>query len=135
MRIDTPGHTPHYRTTALLLAVGALLTACTPMRWERDGLALDYANTDWNDCHRQSIAGANRWYFDPFPRSFIGRDARGRPFAYGYPSPYPNRFQLEQDYLDQCLRARGFRRVPIAPEPAAVPAPAARATGNDNGHE
>ena len=135
MHIEIPGCLARRRTAALLLAVGALLTACTPMRWERDGLALDYANTDWNDCRRQSVAGANRWHFDPFPRSFIGRDARGRPFAYGYPSPYPNRFMLEQDYFDQCLRARGFRRVPVAPEHAAAAAPPDRATGNDNSHE
>lgn len=110
------------RVTLGALLATCMLAACTPMRWERDGLALDYADTDWSDCRRQSISAANRWMFwDPFPRSYIGRDAFGRPFAYYRPSPYPNRFMLEQDYLDNCLRARGFRRVPVQP---AGPAPA-----------
>lgn len=109
---------------AALLSV-LLLPACTPMRWERDGLALDYNDRDWSDCRRQSIAGANRWMFDPFPRQLIGRDAQGRAFSYYRPSPFPNRFMLEQEYLDSCLRARGFRRVPVAPavvHPTAEPA-------------
>jgi hypothetical protein len=103
----------------------ALLAACTPMRWERDGQALDYADTDWNTCRSQSIFRANRWSFDPFPRTFIGRDARGRPFTAFRQSPFPDRFMLEREYLDNCLRARGFRLVPKAPDNAAAPAPAA----------
>jgi hypothetical protein len=101
-----------------------LLAACTPMRWERDGLALDYNDRDWTDCRHQSIAGASRWMFDPLPRQFIGRDAQGRAFSYYRPSPFPNRFMLEQEYLDSCLRARGFRRVPVAPAEAGAHAPA-----------
>ena len=113
---------PAARTAILVLLAACILSACTPTRWDRDGLALDYANADWSDCRRQSIAGANRWLmFDPFPRSYFGRDALGRPFTYYRPAPYPNRFMLEQDYLDNCLRARGFRRVPIQPD---GPAPA-----------
>ena len=101
-----------------------LLAACTPMRWERDGYALDYAHADWTDCRNQSVAIANRWYFEPFPRMFIGRDALGRPFTYYRPSPYPNRFMLEQEYLDNCLRARGYRRVPVEAAAEKSPAPA-----------
>ena len=33
--------------------------------------------------------------------------------------PFPNRFMLEQDYLDNCLRGRGYQRVPVVAEPAA----------------
>ncbi len=117
---------PHCRAVrcpamAVAVIATALLGACTPTRWERDGLSLDYAKTDWNDCRSQSIASANHWMFEPFPRSFIGRDARGRPFSYYRPSPYPSRFMLEQEYLDNCLRARGFRRVPLQPETATTP--------------
>ena len=110
MQSNGPSISRIFSVAALALSA-LLLQACTPMRWERDGLGLDYADKDWNDCRRQSIAAANRWAFDPFPRTFIGRDALGRPFAYYRPSPYPSRFMLEQDYLDNCLRARGFRRV------------------------
>jgi hypothetical protein len=116
------------RAAVPALLAACMLTACTPMRWEREGLALDYADNDWRDCRRQSISAANRWMFDPFPRTFIGRDALGRPFTYYRPAPYPNRFMLEQDYLDNCLRARGFRRVPVqteAPAPANAAAPLA----------
>ena len=37
------------------------------------------------------------------------------PTPYYRASPYPNRFMLEQDYLDSCLRNRGYRRVPVQP--------------------
>lgn len=111
---------------AAVVVAALLLGACTPMRWERDGLTLDYADKDWGDCRRQSIAGANRWLmFDTFPRTYFGRDALGRPYSYYRANPYPNRFMLEQEYLDGCLRSRGFRRVPVQPEAAVKPAPAA----------
>ena len=113
---------------AAVVLTALLLGACTPMRWERDGLALDYNDRDWGDCRRQSIAGANRWLmFDTFPRTYFGRDALGRPFTYYRSAPYPNRFLLEQEYLDNCLRSRGFRRVPLPPEAAGPAAPAAEA--------
>lgn len=119
----------HARAARRIAAVAALATlllaACTPLRWERDGLALDYSDRDWSHCRSQSIASANRWMFEPFPRTFIGRDARGRPFSYDRPAPYPNRFMLEQDYLDHCLRGRGYQRVPVKPADTVVPAPAA----------
>ena len=125
---------PFIRGVIIVLLAACMLAACTPMRWERNGMTLDYADADWSDCRRQSISAANRWMiWDPFPRSYIGRDAFGRPFTYYRPAPYPNRFMLEQDYLDNCLRARGFRRVPIQPDgpapakSAATPAEAAPA--------
>lgn len=111
---------------AIALLMASLLGACTPMQWERNGYALDTADRDWNDCRQQSIMGANRWmFYDPFPRSFIGRDARGRAFSYYRPAPFPNRFMLEQDYLDNCLRGRGYQRVPLKPVQTVAPAPAA----------
>ena len=110
---------PLMRAAPFALLAACMLTACTPMRWEREGLTLDYADSDWRDCRQQSISAANRWMFDPFPRTFICRDAFGRPFTHYRPAPYPNRFMLEQDYLDNCLRARGFRRVPVQAEVAA----------------
>jgi hypothetical protein len=114
------------RAASLLATVLAtlLLGACTPMQWERDGLALDTGGTDWSDCRRQSIAFANRWGFNTFPYSYLGRDAHGRAFSYYRPYPYPDRFMLERDYLDNCLRARGFRLVPVPPADAKTPGPA-----------
>jgi hypothetical protein len=100
----------------------AALAACAPTRWERNGLALDYAGADWSSCRSQSIAVANRWYFEPFPQTFMGRDARGRPFSYYRASPYPSRFMLEQDYLDYCLRAHGYQRAQDKPADASPPA-------------
>jgi hypothetical protein len=94
------------------------------MQWERDGLALDTGGTDWNACRQQSFAYAYRWGFDMFPRSYYGRDRYGRGISYFRPSPYPDRFLLEQDYLNNCLRSRGFRMVPLQPE-AGAPAAAA----------
>lgn len=119
-------HAKTLRAAAACLAA-LLLGACAPTRWERNGLALDYAGNDWKDCRSQSIASANRWMFEPFPRTFIGRDARGRPFSFYRDSPYQSRFMLEQDFLDYCLRARGFQRMPVKPADAAgtaqTPAP------------
>jgi hypothetical protein len=114
-----------------LLLVGvavaaAALAACTPTRWERNGVVLDYAGADWSSCRSQSIAVANRWYFEPFPQTFMGRDARGRPFSYYRASPYPSRFMLEQDYLDYCLRAHGYQRAPDKPADPSAPAPGSR---------
>lgn len=107
------------RVLPLVLAT-LLLGACTPMRWERNGYALENSDKDWNDCRRQSVADANRWlFYDPFPRTYFGRDAYGRPFSYYRAPPFPNRFMLEQDYLDNCLRGRGYQRVPVVAEPAA----------------
>ena len=114
------------RADKLLAAVLAslLLGACAPMQWERNGQALDTGGTDWSDCRQQSFGYANRWGFGMYPHSYFARDRYGRGFTYYRPSPYPDRFLLEQDYLNSCLRARGFRMVPVPSETSAPPAPA-----------
>jgi hypothetical protein len=85
------------------------------MRWERDGYALDTADTDWKDCRSESIGYANRWIRDPFPYTYMARDTYGRAYTSYHAWPYPSRFMIEQDYLDSCLRSRGYQRVPVQP--------------------
>jgi hypothetical protein len=118
------------RSALTAMVAAALLSACTPMQWERGGQVLDYADSDWSNCRSQSVAFANRWNFNPFPYpyGFAGRGARGRQFGYFGPQPYPDRFMLEREYFDNCLRTRGFQLVPVpaasVTAPRSAPAPA-----------
>ena len=86
------------------------------MRWEKQGMAVDSGNEDWAECKRQAYLSASRWYFDPFPRAYIGRDARGQAFAIYRNWPNSDRFMHEQDYLNSCLRQRGYQLVPVKPD-------------------
>ena len=108
---------------AAALGCTVLLGACTEMRWEKEGFALDLNNEDWNECRREAYMSAARqsFYFNPFPRAYIGRDARGRAVAVYRYWPNSDRFMLEQDYLNSCMRRRGYRLVPVEPETRSPP--------------
>jgi len=100
-----------------------LLGACTEMRWEKDGVDLATDNQDWTDCRNQAYQSAARqtWYLDPFPRTFLWHDQYGRPVAIYRYWPNSDRFMLEQEYLNSCLRQRGYRLVPVEPERRSPP--------------
>lgn len=106
---------------ALILGCAVFLGACTAMRWEKQGLAMDSNNEDWADCRQRAYRDASRWSFNPFPRAYIRRDARGQPFVVYRSWPDSDRFMREQDYLNSCLRQRGYRLVPVDPEDRPVP--------------
>lgn len=111
---------PLPRGSALALALAGTLAACTPTLWLRDGVALDPGGTDWQECRARAQAQANRLALTPYPRTYLARDAQGRAATVYRPSPYPDRFGVEQEALERCLVERGYRREPM---PAGVTAP------------
>jgi hypothetical protein len=100
---------------ALILGCAVSLGACTAMRWEKQGLAVDSGNEDMGECRQRAYLDASHGYFNTFPRAYFGRDMRGRAFMdYRY-WPDSERFMREQDYMNSCMRQRGYRLVPAEP--------------------
>lgn len=99
------------------IAVGALLAACTPMQWQHASLGVAPTQAEVDECNRASFYEAQRqaFFYDfAWPRyhpGYFGRPWRG-PWG-----PWPrysssDRFFLERDLFDYCLRAKGYRLVP-----------------------
>jgi len=101
---------------ALAMTVIAFLVAgCTPMQWQHAVSGMPPSQDDLNYC-RQSA------YYEAQRQAFLN-DFMWPPFAYdrsGVIRPVPfgshrNRFFLEQDLFDYCMRAKGYRLVPVPP--------------------
>jgi len=103
---------------AVVSGCAALLGACTEMRWEKEGMELALDNQDWIDCRNQAyqMAARQTWYLNPFPRTYLGRDGYGRNLVIYRYWPDSDRFMLEQENLNSCMRQRGYRLVPVEPE-------------------
>jgi hypothetical protein len=93
--------------TTLLLA--ALLAACTPMQWQHASLGVAPSQAEVGECNQSAFYEAQR---QAFLYDF------GWPRYYGPWGPrWPrysssDRFFLERDLFDYCMRARGYRLVP-----------------------
>lgn len=91
------------------LAMGALLAACTPMQWQHASMGVAPSQGEVNECNQAASYEAHR---QAFMYDF------GRPRYYGRPwGPWPrysssDRFFLERDLFDYCMRAKGYRLVP-----------------------
>ena len=97
---------------ALLL----LATACTPMEWVRPGTSLQQMQADSAECNDLAWQESQRmWLWDPWHPWFgYTRFGRSRWPYWGYgPDPMMWRMQIERDLYDFCMRARGYRLMPV----------------------
>jgi len=101
---------------AIALGCAVSLGACTAMRWEKPGIAVDSQNEDMAECRRLAYLDASHWNFYTFPQAFIGLDAYGQEFMVYRYWPDSDRFMREQDYLNSCMRQRGYQLAPVEPE-------------------
>lgn len=103
------------RVTLLALALAAL-GACAPMTWARPGTSARIASADQAECrtiaHRQADALT-------FHRGYASSLFRWRHGRYVYDpdpfldSPFDDPFFLARDLARECLRAKGYRLVPV----------------------
>jgi hypothetical protein len=98
---------------AIVLSAAALLGACTPMQWVKEGAALDEFDRDIVQCRQQAWREARmRSSFYRPMTPMVSRDAQGRPFVLYAPShqdPFGDPF-LEESRLTQfCMHAKGYR--------------------------
>jgi hypothetical protein len=98
-----------------------LLSGCTPMEWRRAGTPEDVMAADRADCRKIAALQAWRldWHRGLFAHRHVIQTADGRlvpafdPFFDS--DPFGDRFFLEGDLEDDCLRAQGYELVPLAP--------------------
>jgi hypothetical protein len=91
------------------------------MEWRKAGVAPAVAAADRAECRR--IAQYQAWRLDwlrgLIDRGHWVRGADGRFYRVFDPffddGPFEDRFFLEQDLEDECLRAKGYTLVPLAP--------------------
>ena len=101
------------------LGVAAAATACTPMRWEHPQLGLANVEADTEEC--DSLAWRESWRYGngfgawSYPRYYRTRDGRllyypTYPWGWG---PRNDAFFEEMRLRDYCMRAKGYRAVPV----------------------
>jgi hypothetical protein len=95
----------------------ALLGACTPMQWVKEGTALEDFDRDIVQCRAQAWREARmRSAFHRPVTPMMSRDAQGRPFVYYAPSyqdPFSDPFLEESRLAQFCMHAKGYRLEPI----------------------
>ncbi len=104
---------------ALAMTVLACFAAgCTPVQWQHASLGTAPSGAELNYCERSAYYEAQRQaFFGDFmrPRFAVGRDGRIYPVPFGYYHSYHDRFFLERELFDYCMRAKGYRLVPARP--------------------
>jgi hypothetical protein len=93
----------------LFLCLAAAFGACTPMQWQHGALGVAPSETEVGECNQSAYFEAQR---QAFYRDFAWPRYYGRPWG-----PWPryttgDRFFLERDLFDYCMRAKGYRLVP-----------------------
>jgi hypothetical protein len=94
----------------LCLCVGVAACGCTPVQWQHTALGVSPSEAELEQCNQAAFQEAQRQaFFNDFawPRRF-GRHWH-RPWPYSSTS---DRFFLERDLFDFCMRAKGYRLVP-----------------------
>lgn len=95
---------------AVAAAIG--VASCTPMHWEKPGIAPDLAEADNLDCYHRADAQAFRfgggWWYDPWPGAYF-------PFRrYPFHDPFWEHDWafVRQDLHRFCMESKGYRLVP-----------------------
>ncbi|WP_374466088.1 hypothetical protein [Ferrovibrio sp.] len=107
---------------ALMLLVGPLTACGPPLAWQRPNTSLADAEQDSRECaalardqaFRDSLFASSYGYYGyPYGRSF-------GPYPWGYSGPrygfsdsFMWRSQRESELQEFCLRARGYRLMPV----------------------
>lgn len=98
-----------FRRTLACCALGAVLSACTPMQWQSASLGVAPSKAEIDECNQSAFYEAQRQSFlydYGWPRYY------GRPWG-PWPRYSPNdRFFRERDLFDYCMRSKGYRLVP-----------------------
>lgn len=91
--------------------MGALLAACTPMHWQHASLGVAPSEAEVGECNQAAFHEAQR-------QAFLYDFGWPRFHRYGRPrGPWrrystSDRFFLERDLFDYCMRAKGYKLVP-----------------------
>lgn len=108
---------------ARLLIIAALLGACTPVQWEHARFGGAATADEVQECERAAYFEAQRQAFfsrGPWYPYYAGRRFYRDPWG---PFGRQNSFFLERDLFDYCMRAKGFRLVPVRPADRFPPDP------------
>jgi hypothetical protein len=97
------------------IAAAATLAACTPVQWQHASLGVAPTQAEVDECNRAAFYEAQRQaFFYDFARPgfYPGH------FGPRWHRPWPrysmsDRFFLERDLFDYCLRAKGYRLVAV----------------------
>jgi hypothetical protein len=101
-----------------LLPLVALLAACTPMEWVKDGADGAQARRDLVECGREAwLRSYDRtWSYGP-PGPLVMLDAAGRPVVVNPYGPMSDPVVIEQRLTDFCMRGRGYRLTEVPKPP------------------
>lgn len=107
----------HVPTLVVLMALAAAaLWACAPMTWARPGTSAEMAAADQTECRAIAYRQADALAFHRGYASSLFHWRHGRyvydpdPFL---DSPFDDTFFLARDLARECLRAKGYRLVPV----------------------
>ncbi len=112
------------RSLLAVALLGGAAAACTPVTWQHAQLGVAPSQAELGECNQAAYLEAQRQAFSynfARPRYYVGRDGRYRYAPWGSPWAgygYNDRFFLERDLFDYCMRAKGYRLVET---PAAAP--------------
>jgi hypothetical protein len=101
-----------------LTALAVALAGCTPMQWQHASYGNAPSNDELGYCDQSAYYEAQRQaFFSDFmqPRYVVGRDGRIYPRAPFARYPYRDRFYMERQLFDYCMRAKGYQLVPARP--------------------
>jgi hypothetical protein len=103
-----------HRILAVAL-LGGLLGACAPVQWQHASLGMAPSEAEVGECNRSAYLEAERQaFFYGFGYGFARPRYAGRPYYAPWPRySYGDRFLLERDLFDYCMRAKGYELVPV----------------------
>jgi hypothetical protein len=100
------------RRSLIGLCLGLAAAACTPVQWQHATLGVAPSDAEKGECNQSAYYEAQRqaFYYGDFawPHRFYGRPYRPWPYHYST----SDRFFLEQDLFNYCMRSKGYRLVP-----------------------